>query len=47
MMAMNRPRSIAMPSVVLYQGVFAESPANAEPLLPVPDVYAYRISLRP
>ena len=38
MIAMNRPRSIAMPSVVLYQGVFAERPAKAEPLLPVPDV---------
>ena len=47
MIVMNRPSSIATPIVVLYQGVLADSPAKAEPLLPVPEVYAYRISLRP
>ena len=30
----KRPISIARPSVVLYQGVLALSPAKAEPLLP-------------
>ena len=34
----KRPTSIAKPIVVLYQYVFAEIPANADPLLPVPDV---------
>ena len=36
----NRPSSIAAPSVELYQSVFAERPANAEPLLPVPETNA-------
>ena len=36
----NRPKNIAMHIVVLYQYVFAESPPNADPLLPVPDVKA-------
>ena len=36
----KRPKSIAMPIVVLYQYVFAEIPAKAEPLLPVPEVNA-------
>ena len=36
----NRPINIASPSVVLYHGVLAESPANALPLLPVPELKA-------
>ena len=36
MIIRKRPTSIATPSVVLYQSVFALRPANAEPLLPVP-----------
>ena len=44
---MKRPINIASPSVVLYQGVLAVRPANAEPLLPVADANAYRISLNP
>src|SRR5258708_14425690 len=43
----KRPTSIATASVTLYQCVFAERPPNAEPLLPVADVYAYKISERP
>ena len=43
----KRPISIAIPIVVLYQYVFAEIPANAEPLFPVADVNVYRISERP
>src|SRR5438128_9952097 len=42
----KRPISIAMPSVV-FQYVLAPSPAKAEPLLPVADVNAYRISEKP
>ena len=38
MITMKRPRSIASPIVVLYQGVLADRPANADPLLPVPEV---------
>jgi hypothetical protein len=34
---MKRPKSMANPRVVLYQGVFPVKPANALPLLPVPD----------
>src|SRR5215213_9471649 len=41
---MNRPKSIATPRLVLYQYVFAEMPAKAEPLLPVPDVKTKSIS---
>ena len=37
MMIMNRPSIIAKPIVVLYHLVFADMPAKAEPLLPVPD----------
>ena len=37
---MKRPKSVAKPMVVLYQRVFAEIPANAEPLLPVAEVKA-------
>ena len=40
MIMKNRPTNIAMPIVVLYQSVFAEMPAKAEPLLPVPEVNA-------
>src|SRR6185436_1960520 len=36
----NRPMSMAKPSVVLYQGVFAVRPAKALPLLPVPELKA-------
>src|SRR5262249_25413090 len=34
----KRPKNMSRPSVVLYQSVLAFSPANAEPLLPAPDV---------
>src|SRR6185295_1462720 len=47
MIIMKRPTSIAIPIDVLYQSVFAEIPAKAEPLLPVPEVNAYSISLSP
>jgi hypothetical protein len=40
MIMKKRPSSIAKPMVVLYQYVFAEIPANADPLLPVPEVKA-------
>src|SRR5581483_12263237 len=43
----KRPISIARPTVTLYQGVLALSPAKAEPLLPAASLYAYRISLSP
>src|SRR5262245_19147191 len=43
----KRPKSMARPRAVLYQGVFALMPAKAEPLLAVALVKAYRISLRP
>lgn len=46
-MGRNRPSSIASPIVVLNHGVSAASPANAEPLLLAPEVYAYRISEKP
>ena len=36
----NRPMSMAMPSVVLYQGVLALRPAKALPLLPVAELKA-------
>src|SRR5579884_3850866 len=39
----KRPASIVIASVALYQCVLAFRPANAEPLLPAADVYAYRI----
>src|SRR6266850_4409660 len=35
MIMKNLPTNIVMPIVVLYQSVFAEMPAKAEPLLPV------------
>ena len=38
MMTKKRPTSIVMPSVTLYQSVFAERLAKAEPLLAVPEV---------
>ncbi len=40
MIMRKRPISMAMPSVVLYQGVFAVSPANALPLFPVAELNA-------
>src|SRR5262252_7813398 len=43
----KRPRSCAVPVVVLYQSVFAFMPANAEPLFPVDETYAYRICDNP
>ena len=39
----KRPASMDMPGVTVYQCVFALIPANAEPLFPVADVYAYKI----
>ena len=33
----NRPKSMAIPSVVLYHGVLALKPAKALPLLPTHD----------
>ena len=43
----KRPINMARPSVVLYQGVLVLSPAKALPLLPAPELYAYRISPSP
>src|SRR5512143_4361440 len=43
----KRPIIIAIDSVVLYQGVLADNPANALPLLAVAEEKAYRISLNP
>src|SRR5215471_24157 len=43
----KRPISVAKPIVTLYQLVLALSPPNADPLLPVADVNAYRISDKP
>ena len=43
----NRPRSMVTPMVVSYHGVFAVNPPKADPLLPAPEVNAYRISLNP
>src|SRR5271163_1344662 len=43
----KRPTSIATVIDRLYQCVLAFRPANADPLLPVADAYAYRISDRP
>ena len=40
MIMRNRPMSIEIPSVVSYQAVLALRPANALPLLPVPEVKA-------
>src|SRR5882724_1199572 len=42
----KRPVNMVNPMARLYQR-FPPSPANAEPLLPVPEVKAYRISERP
>ena len=39
--------SIAKPSVVSIHGVAAVIPANAEPLLLLADVNAYRTSVKP
>ena len=43
----KRPASMVRPRLTLYQGVLALRPAKAEPLLPAPLLYAYRISLSP
>src|SRR5215472_7670089 len=43
----NRPSSITMPPMVLYQIVFVVRPANAEPLLLAIEENAYMISVRP
>src|ERR1700722_13714541 len=43
----NRPTSIAAPSDKLYQCVLGLNPAKADPLFPVAEVYAYRISESP
>src|ERR1035437_5646086 len=43
----NRPASMLQPSTTLYHQVLALSPAKAEPLLPVADEKAQRISLNP
>src|SRR5215469_6095460 len=47
MIMKNRPRSCAVPVVVLYQSVLALMPPNAEPLFPVEETYAYRICDKP
>src|SRR5262249_27825974 len=47
MIMKKRPNNILIPSVELYQSVFAFSPAKAEPLLPAPEVNAYKISDKP
>src|SRR5262245_7019443 len=47
MIMKKRPINIAKPMVVLYQLVFAVSPPKADPLFPVPDVNAYKISDNP
>ena len=47
MIIRKRPINMAAASDRLYQCVFALSPANADPLLPVAEVYAYRISDKP
>src|ERR1700727_3903199 len=43
----NRPTSIAAASDKLYQCVFGLNPPKADPLFPVAEVYAYRISESP
>src|SRR5947209_20449649 len=47
MIMRKRPANMANPRVVSYQGVLTVRPAKAEPLFPVPELDAYRISLRP
>src|SRR5438309_11535238 len=47
MIMKKRPMSVASPIVTLYQCVFALRPPNADPLFPVADVNAYRISDKP
>ena len=44
---MKRPSSIAIPSDVLYQGVFPLNPPKAEPLLATAEVKAYSTWLNP
>src|SRR5215831_1994517 len=43
----NRPSSITMPPIVLYQTVFVVRPAKAEPLLLASEANAYMISVSP
>src|SRR5262249_5181926 len=43
----KRPASMVTPRLPWYRGVFAFSPATAEPLFPAPLVNAYRISVKP
>src|ERR1700685_48829 len=45
--AKNLPNKVANPSDVLYQSVFPLNPPNADPLLPVVEVYAYKICESP
>src|SRR5215813_11921674 len=47
MIIRNRPASVVRPMVVSYHGVFTVKPPKAEPLLPAPEVKAYRIWLKP
>src|SRR5476649_2408987 len=47
MIKKNRPTSIVMPIVVLYQLVFVVMPPKAEPLLPADDANEYTTSDRP
>src|SRR5262249_14733681 len=43
----KRPIVMAVPNSVLYQGVLTLIPANADPLFPVADENAYKISESP
>src|SRR6185437_12061639 len=43
----NRPSSMTMPPIVLYQTVFVVRPAKAEPLLLASEAKAYMISVSP
>src|ERR1700722_17229823 len=45
MIIRKRPMNIASPSVPFQNGTFADRPANALPLLPVAETYAYSASL--
>ena len=47
MIGRNRTNSITKPRVRLRNTVLALKPANADPLLPPAEEYAYRISDRP
>src|SRR5437899_4180117 len=45
--AKKRPASMTTPMLALYQSVLALMPANADPLFPAAEVYAYRICEKP